>query len=171
MRKPVVYLAGSIRDGYAVDIVWREWATEAFKDHAVILNPLAGNDYDPETKKWTRFGVEFDAKAFARSIVKQDFWCVDNADILVCNFMSMADKYPSIGTLVEFGRATARGCLIYTIAAGGFTGHQSTHLKFLHPFLEQNSVVIFHDVRECIDFVRDELKAFSGAEPGYGRRS
>lgn len=170
MKKPVVYLAGSIRDGVVEDIIWREEALSAFEPYAVVLNPLAGKHYDPDTGKWTRFGVEFKPKEFARSIVKQDFWCVDSADILLCNFMSMAEGYPSIGTLVEFGRATARGCLIYTIAAAEFTGHENKMLKMLHPFLEQNSVVVYHDVRECISFVADELKAFSGADPGYGRR-
>lgn len=170
MRKPMVYLAGSIRDGVARDISWREEALKAFRPYATVLNPLAGKHYDPDTKKWTRFGIVFDPRAFARSIVKQDFWCVDNADVLVCNFTSMAEGYPSIGTLVEFGRATARGCLIYTIAKKEFTGHQNKMLKMLHPFLEQNSVVIFHEVQECINFVADELRAFSGADPEYGRR-
>lgn len=170
MNKPVVYLAGSIRDDVAADITWREEAIEAFLSYATILNPLAGQHYDYVTHKWTRHGVELFGKERAHSIVKRDFWCVDNADILVCNFMSMADGYSSIGTLVEFGRATARGCLIYTIVKAEFTGYESKTLKMLHPFLEQNSILIFHDVRECISFVTDELKAFSGAYPGYGRR-
>lgn len=169
-KKPVVYLAGSIRDGVSADIFWRVEAIKAIVDYAIVLNPLAGKHYDPDTKKWTRFGIEFDPRAFARSIVKQDFWCVDHSDILICNLMSMAEGYPSIGTLVEFGRATARGCLIYTIVQKEFTGHENKMLKMLHPFLEQNSVVVFHDVRACIEFVADELKAFSGADPEYGRR-
>lgn len=170
MKKPVVYLAGSIRDDVADDIIWREMAVEAFRPYAVVLNPLAGKLYEPSTHKWTRHGVEFTGEPFARSIVKQDFWCVDKADILVCNFMSLAENYPTIGTLVEFGRATARGCLIYTIVSDAYTGHSkpATHTA-LHPFLGQNSAVIFHDVRECITFVTNELKVFSGAAPDYGR--
>lgn len=162
-KPPMIYLAGAIRDGIDGDIIWREDAIRRLDGFAIFLNPLAGKSFDLETKKWSMNGVY----PGAREIVKQDFWCVDNADIIVANFLSLADGYPSIGTLVEFGRATKTGALIYSIVATNYTGHENTAMFRLHPFIEENSAAVFYDVRSCIDFLQAHLFALSGYDPHF----
>jgi nucleoside 2-deoxyribosyltransferase len=162
-RKPSIYLAGAIRDGVKDDIDWRERAISELAGLAVFLNPLGGKTYDPATRAWSVNGI----KPTTDVIVPHDFWCVDHADILIVNLTSLASGYPSIGTLMEFGRATARGSLVYAIVEQGYAGHDSPTLFKLHPFLERNSAVVFPGVDPCIDFLRGHLGVLSGATPNF----
>ena len=156
-----IYLAGAIRDGNADDVAWREKMIGKLEKQAIFLNPLGGKTYNPETKMWTASGV----KPIASFTVKHDFWCVDRADMVVFNFRALTEKYPNIGTLVEFGRATSRGGLIYSIVNPTYTGHENTALFKLHPFLEENSAAVFPTVDSCIEFMRRHLEVLSGRDP------
>lgn len=158
--RPVVYLAGSIRDGNAEDILWREHAIDVLQDVADIISPLAGKRFDPTSGKWSLYGTEVPD---AKYIVHADFWAVDRADIILFDFRSLADGYPSVGTLTEFGRSTARNVLRLAIIAPTYAGHESQR-RFvgLHPFLEQNVAKTFGGPKDAIGFVFRYCVAISG---------
>lgn len=158
------YLAGSIRDGIPEDINWREQMIAAMDDLPVrFINPLGGKNYDPETKKWSAAGIP----SSARLIVKHDFWSVDHSDFVVFNFRALSQKYPNIGTLIEFGRATGAGAIIYSIVDPDYTGHENVTMYHLHPFIEENSAVVFSTTEECIAFLKRFLPAITGLNPRY----
>lgn len=163
-RLPTIYLVGAIRDDRQEDIEWRERVIAALGDQAVFLNPLAGKTFNPETKAWS---MTAGVKPDARYIYKQDIWCVDRADVVIANMTSLAEKYPSIGSLMELGRATARGALIFTILDAGYTGHENQALYKLHPFIEQSSTATFTSVDDCIEFLSRQLDVLSGAFPRF----
>lgn len=165
MTPLTIYLAGSIRDGYIEDIQWREDFIFALQDRALFLNPLGGKVCDPATKVWSMHGL---VPSTAHVIVKQDFWCVDRADLIVFNFRALSQGYPNIGTLVEFGRATGRGCLMYSIIAPDYTGHENTAMFALHPFLVEASTIVFNTVEECRNFMYKHLPVLSGLNPHFG---
>jgi nucleoside 2-deoxyribosyltransferase len=163
IRKPVVYLAGAIRDGRYEDIDWREQVMQRLDGRAVFLNPLGGKTYNPTTREWRLSGIA----STAPRIVKHDFWCVDRADIVLANVTSLAEGYPSIGTLVELGRASARGALVYLVAEPGYRGHENSAMFALHPFLEQIAAAVFDSMDEATDFLEGHLNVLSGADPGF----
>lgn len=162
MRKPTIYLAGAIRDDHKEDVQWRERAIAMFKTYATILNPLGGKSKDKDGN-WTMSGI----RSTAKTIVKQDFWCVDRADILVANLIPLASGYPSIGTLTEYGRATGTGALIFVSVEAKYTGHENASMYKLHPFIEENATVVFTDVDEMLRFVSIHLRMLSGFDPSY----
>lgn len=149
--KPTVYLAGSIRDTIPEDTAWRERAIDRLGSVAQILSPLAGKTFDTRTGLWWLYGyVEPDAKY----IVHADFWCVDRADILLVDFRSLQDGYPSIETLMELGRSTNRSCLRVGVVSAIYTGRgNAQHFKGLHPFLEHNCAKVFNTMDQAIEFV------------------
>jgi nucleoside 2-deoxyribosyltransferase len=166
---PTIYLVGAIRDGRREDIEWRERVIAQLRDKATFLSPLGGKTYDPETKRWSMTGG---VVPDARFIYKQDMWCVDRADVIIANMTSLSERYPSIGSLMELGRATARGALIFTILEPGYTGHENQALYTLHPFIDQSSTATFSSVDACIDFLHRQLDVLSGRKPdfdGYAR--
>lgn len=165
--RPVIYLAGAIRDkNIEEDVQWREDIMRICRDHAIFLNPLAGKTFKKEEKIWTAPG---DLEPDAGFIVNQDFWGVDHADIILANFVSLSQGYNSIGTLIEFGRSTYRpGCVRYSIVDPGFTGHDNVTLYKLHPFIQRNSAVVFRSVEEMLDKFPGVLLAMNGAMPYFG---
>ncbi len=165
MRNLTIYLAGAIRDGVDRDIEWREDVIMALRDLPVtILNPFGGTTFETETMRQVASGVLKTPKF----IVRHDFWAVDRSDIVLFNFQALAEGYPNIGTLVEFGRATSTGALIYSVIAGDYKGHENKgHFKGLHPFLAENSAVVFNVMDDCVDFLRRHVMVLSGAEPSY----
>lgn len=164
IRIPTLYLAGGIRDSHPEDVAWREELIYRCHGLAVFLNPLAGKERNPITNKWAINGVIPTGKF----IVKHDFRMVDIADVFVFNFLPLADGYPSLGTLIEFGRATTRSnCVVYSIVATNYTGHESAKMYKLHPFIEENSAVIFNNVSDCINFLTGQLRVISGERPNF----
>ena len=162
-RPPVIYLAGAIRDNRQADIEWRERVISVVGNRAIILNPLAGKVFDNETNTWTVSGIPSSASL----IVKHDFWAVDRSDVVVFNFTALAEKYPNIGTLVEFGRATARSILIYAVVEAGYKGHENSTMYNLHPFIEENCAAVFHSLDDLIVFLARHIDVISGAKPSY----
>ena len=159
-----IYLAGSIRDDVTKDISWRELVISSLEGFNVsILNPLGGKTYNPQTKEWLASG----AVPTGRFIVKHDFWAVDHADIVIFNFAALAEGYPNIGTLIEFGRATSTKSLLYVIIPEAYKGHGNTKLFKLHPFIEENSALVFPDLATCIDFMQQHLHVLSGQLPRF----
>ncbi len=163
MKKPVVYLAGAIRNGVAEDIEWRERAIRALGDIATVLNPLAGKTYHPETQTWTLFGDP----PSGRAIVSYDFWCVDQSDVFIFDFRALGVGYPNLGTLIEYGRATTRGAVVFIVLPEGYCGHGNGSMYALHPFLAENAARVFTDMDECIDFAGCQLIALSGLASSY----
>ena len=151
--KPVIYLAGSIRDSVSEDIEWRERAVEALRRYATVLNPLAGKRYNPETGAWTLYDGEVPD---AKYIVQADFWAVDRSDIILFDFRSLGvNGYLSLGTMTEFGRSTARSVLRLGIIEPGFIGHENKrHFPGLHPFIEQNCAKMFPGPDAAVEFAR-----------------
>lgn len=164
VKLPTIYLAGAIRNHRDDDIEWREEVMDQLLGMATFLNPLAGKVFDPKTEEWTIYNGTPSA---ARYIVKKDFWCVDRADIVIFNLNCLVEGYPTIGTLCEFGRSTGTGALIYTIIDPNYTGHEHGASYKLHPFIEENSAMVFQDVASCVNFLEGELRVSSGLDPHY----
>jgi len=160
-----IYLAGSIRDDFVKDIEWREHMIKQLKecDDVIWSNPLAGKSFNRQTKEWKICGRIPDGQF----IVNHDFWHVDHADICIFNFNALADGYPNIGSLIEFGRATAQNKLIYSIVPVKYTGHTNIKLFGLHPFIDKNSAIVFDDVDSCVDFLAQYLPVLSGRYPAF----
>jgi hypothetical protein len=161
-----IYLAGAIRNDHPEDIEWRERMITMLNhsNHYSFINPLGGKTYDAKTGLWTMAGGFYPT---AKGIKEHDFYGVDHANIIVFNFLSLAEGYPSIGTLTEFGRSTARPCLRYSIVQDGYCGHSNAGMYKVHPFLAENSAYIFPSVDECIKFMQHELPVLDGSKPHF----
>jgi hypothetical protein len=155
MDKVKIYLAGSIRDGVPEDFLWRERAIAKIPSaNTTIFSPLAGKSYDPETKKWWLYG---DNVPTSRYIVHADYWCVDRADMLLVDLRSLADGYPSIGTVAEWGRSTARSILRLVTVAPNQKGANA--MFGLHPFIAEHAAQVFTDVDQMIAFAARHVLA------------
>ena len=165
-----IYLAGAIRDTHAEDIQWREFLISRIEHkHALnvsILNPVGNKTYNPSTREWKMSGIH----AGAKEIFAQDLWCVRRADIIIANFNSFKDGYPSIGTVMEVGAAAGiGGKLVYSILDKDSSfGVENTGNFKLHPFLEQSSSAIFPSVDALVDFLVPHLGMLVGTEPRFG---
>ncbi len=163
-KLPTIYLGGAIRDNRQEDILWREQVIIELQGLAVFINPLAGQKWHPETSTWSTYDGSF---ATSKYLVKKDFHNVDKTDILVVNFQCLTEGYPTIGSLIEFGRATRNDTLIYSIVDPSYRGHGHKGMYDLHPFIEENSAMVFKNVPSCVSFLKGELKATSGLDPHY----
>ena len=163
MSRPTIYLAGSIRDHHDEDVQWRESAITRFSPYATVLNPLGGKKYTPG-EGWTLA----DEQLTGQQVVAQDLWCIRRASIVVGNLLSLADNYPSIGTLMELGFATAHHCLIFIMVPKAYTGHGTPGVFKLHPFLEYNSSRQFSSVTDCLHHVETILPILGGTDAHYG---
>lgn len=163
---PKIYLAGAIRDENDYDIQWREQIIDALGDVAAFINPVGGKTYNRETKEWRMSG----AITTAEAIVAHDFWAIDQCDAVLFNFKALSEKYANIGTLVEYGYACALGrkILRYVVIDADYRGHENQAMFRLHPFLAQNAAMIFHNLKDCIDFLRGHLQVLAGATPRFG---
>ncbi len=163
MELPAIYLVGAIRDGRQDDIDWRENVIDLLDDQAVFLNPLGGKTFDATSRQWSMSGIS----PAANVIVKHDFWCVDHADMIIANMTSLSEGYPSIGSLIELGRATLNNKLIYLILESGYTGHGNQAMFKLHPFLQEIAAATFTSVESCIDFLGRHLDVMNGVNPRF----
>lgn len=163
-----MYLAGSIRNNKPEDYIWRNKMIEElgeWRDRGVlrILNPMA-QQHQEDDGKWYLSGHE----ATPPHIVHQGLWEVNEANILVFNFLSLADGYISAGTFTEWGASTvSRGKLRYAIWPRHIKGHENEGMYKLHPFIEQNAAHVFDSVEECIDFMKSHIGVLSGMTPYY----
>ena len=163
-KVPTIYLGGAIRDNHPDDILWREEVISALGAYAVFINPLAGQTYHADKGGWTTYDGTF---ATSNYLVKKDFHNVDKSDILIVNFNCLMDGYPTIGSLIEFGRATKSSSLLFSILDSTYKGHGHKGMYDLHPFIKENSAMVFQDVASCVSFMRGELRATSGLDPHY----
>lgn len=171
--RPRIYLAGAIRDSRPDDIEWREHVMAKLGNKAIWLNPLASKTYDPESKNWTMSGIT----PVASVIVPHDFWMVEHSDAIIFNLSALREGYPNIGTLVEFGHATALNPrpLIYSVidptlvTNPNATLTQGVQKMFggLHPFLSVNSAVVFDSIANLVNFLDSHLDSLSGAQPHF----
>ena len=168
MNRLTAYLAGAIRDGHPEDIEWREEFITALETEVDILNPLGNKAFNPTTGEWTVSNI----RTTSQHIVRQDFWCVDHADILIANLLPQAKGYPSIGTMMELGRASGNNCLVY---AAIDPEHQSTPnpgVFKMHPFLEQIVAQAFPTLHDMLAFLVAHIPMLSGDLPRWkGERS
>lgn len=162
-----MYLAGAIRDDHPEDITWREDVIDALRDHPVsIMSPLGGKTMDA-AGNWTVSGEPSDADF----ITNHDQFYVQESDIVLFNFRALTQGYPNIGTLVEFGWATAPGKkrLIYAIIDPDYTGHGNTKMFKLHPFLAKYITKQFDSVERAIAFLRRHVYVIAGTKPHFIR--
>jgi nucleoside 2-deoxyribosyltransferase len=161
-----MYLAGAIRDDHPEDIAWREDVITALRDHPVsIMSPLGGKTMDADGN-WTVSGAPSDADF----ITNHDQFYVQESDIVLFNFRALSQGYPNIGTLVEFGWATApstRKKLIYAILDPDYTGHGNTKMFKLHPFLGKFIAKQFATVEDAIAFLRKHVYVIAGTKPRF----
>lgn len=167
MANPItVYLAGSIRDGVEEDIAWRERAITALDpEYCTVLSPLAGRQYNADTKIWSLYGGNVPDSKY---IVHADYWCVDRADLFLVDLRSLATGYASIGTISEWGRSTARSILRLVTVAPNQKGGNA--MFGLHPFIEQHAAKVFNDIDEMIKFARNYIRAVT-INPNYRFRA
>lgn len=166
-RKLSMYLAGAIRDGREEDLIWREQVIQAFPG-ITILNPVANKRYiKTETQQTWIVGGDADFEPSAKFLVRHDFFMVDRADIVLANLSSLAEGYPSIGTMMELGRASGNGGLIYSIVPPSTPGLANKIYK-VHPFIEDISSQTFASVGDAIDFLAWHHFALDGSNPHYG---
>lgn len=159
-KAPVIYLAGSIRDDHPEDIAWRERFITLLAQDAVLLNPLGGKQRDANGV-WCMS----DRVASAPRIVAQDMWCVRQADLVIANFSSFADNYPSIGTVMEVGAAAALNKMIYAIVKPG-TGETANPKNFrLHPFISELCADVFESEDIAAAFMVKHIAILNGREP------
>jgi hypothetical protein len=178
--RPRIYLAGAIRDGRPDDIAWRERIISELGDKASWLNPLASKTYDPATKIWTMSGITPTASV----IVPHDFWMVEHSDAIIFNLSALSEGYPNIGTLVEFGHATALNPrpLIYSVIDPNLvtnpnetlipgvdpnSGRVQKMFGGLHPFLSVNSAIVFKSIDDLVSFLNSHLPSLSGDQPRF----
>jgi nucleoside 2-deoxyribosyltransferase len=161
-----MYLAGAIRDDHPEDVAWREQVIAALYAHPVrIMSPLGGKTKDAEGN-WTVSGVPSDADF----ITNHDQFYVQEADIVLFNFRALSQGYPNIGTLVEFGWATApstRKKLIYAVVDPDYTGHGNTKMYRLHPFLSKYIAKQFETVDQAVTFLRKHAFVMAGTKPQF----
>lgn len=160
-----MYLAGAIRDDVKADYEWRQRVIDALRNHPVsIMSPLGGKTKDAEGN-WTVSGVPSDADF----ITNHDQFYVQEADIVLFNFDALKDGYPNIGTLVEFGWATAPGKkrLIYVVIDPAYTGHGNTKMFKLHPFIAKYAAKVFPTMDAAITFLQRHTHVISGARPEF----
>ena len=163
-----MYLAGAIRDSHPKDTAWRDEMSTVLGVYLEsgdlrILNPLGGNTIDRVTGDRKMSGIPIRP----RNILNQDFWCVDQADIVVFNFEGLAEGHPCIGTITEFGRSTMSPKMRYSIVPNVKSlqyQHQGMSLK-LHPFIEECSSEIFETVEECERFLYQHIPVLAGINP------
>lgn len=159
-----IYLAGAIRDEHPEDIKWREDVIDALKGLPIrVLNPLGGKSF--ENGRWSVSGVESSA-AF---IFDHDKWCVEQSDMVLFNFRALSEKYPNIGTLVEFGMAVGLPGkrLIYSVVDPAYTGHENERMYKLHPFLAQPSAHVFATMEDATKFLVRHVKVLTGRNPSF----
>ena len=155
MRRPTIYLAGAIRDGFEEDFTWREEMTDALLDQADILDPMNGKLFDNSTGQWYVSGIN----EVAHHLVAQDLWCVDRADIIMANLLPMATAYKSIGTMMELGYARAKGALIYAAVPPCIANH---------PFIKEVVAQSFSTTEHLRLFMIDHLRVLSGVRVPRG---
>jgi hypothetical protein len=155
MDKIKIYLAGSIRDGVAEDFAWRERAIKAIPlSNATILSPLAGKSYNPVAKTWHIYDRHLPD---AKYIVQADYWCVDRCDLMLVDLRALADGYPCIGTISEWGRSTARNIMRLVTVSPNQKGANA--IFGLHPFIAESAAKVFTDVDLMIDFAATHVRA------------
>jgi len=159
---PSVYLCGPIRDEYHEDIVWREKFIHDVGDNAIVYNPLAGHTFNHAQSVWSQHGVPVSSSL----IVKQDLWMVDHADILVANLLPLADEYPCLGSLMEIGRASAHGALVFAAIPDGFG--RIVEMLQAHPFVTELIARRFHDIESMTAFVTSTVLSISGEVAKFG---
>ena len=162
--RPLGYLAGAIRDHHPEDLEWRERFVDRLIDRCDLINPLAGKTFNEETGLWTICGIP----TTKHLIVAADFAAVDRADFIVFNFLALADGYPMIGSLTEWGRSTNRSILRFGIIPPKYLGHGNLRtFQCLHPFLDEPMAAAFDTPNACLDFLEDYLGVLSGRDARY----
>lgn len=161
--KPIIYLAGAIRDDNVEDIVWRERMVDTLSASCVVLNPLGAKHYHKNTKTWTLAG----RLSAAPTIFKHDLAHIKRCDILVANLNGLGElsasgkPYANIGTLMELGAAAVLHKLIYLIPSPNAYGSANS-MFYLHPFLEQATAITFPGVDDVISFLLRYAHVWSG---------
>ncbi len=146
----------------AHDWQWREDAIHRLGDVATLLNPLAGKR-EETTGQWTQFG----SPTTAARIVAQDFAMVDRADIVLADVSSLGRGYPTIGTLMELGRASGRDPrpLVFLVSENALPG--ANGMFKIHPFLSELAAAIFPSTEAALEYLAGWCEALSGAKPHF----
>lgn len=155
-----IYLVGPVRNNQlAEDVQWRHEFIEEMTEYPVrFLNPLAGKTI--RDGQWES-GIIPNSK----NIAIESFDMLERADMVVANF-SAIQTYPCIGSLIEFGRASAKSKLMYTIVPKTFHGG-GDGIGFYHPLIDYPSAFIFNDVSSCLEYVKDKVLHITGTEPRF----
>lgn len=157
-----LYLSGAIRSGIQEDSQWREEIVNGlapmFRDGIVrVISPLGGKYLNRETGQWTVCGIP----ASPQFITKADFWAIDHSDIILANFTALKDNHPMVGTLCEWGRATARGALCYAIWPPDIEQVRQN----ISPFIHQTAAHLFPDHHAALSHLRHYLYVLAGVAP------
>jgi nucleoside 2-deoxyribosyltransferase len=137
MTRLQVYLAGPITGltfGDAND--WRAYAVDVLESHGIEgLSPMRGKDFimkrlgEREVLGQTYEDSPLSAQ---RGIVARDRFDVGRTDIVLFNLLG-AERV-SIGTMIEYGWASAQGKVIVTVMEKTANIHDHAFVRELSPF-------------------------------------
>lgn len=149
-----IYLAGAIRDRVLADLAWRDEMCCALEHYASaglvhLFNPHRANEF---VSLQAEVGSRR-SKAADRYIFDVDLSAVQQSDVLVANFLSLADGYPSMETFIEWGLSLAQRILRFAIWPEGVE---------LHPFIEQSVTLLFRSPDAVTEFLERAIPHWAG---------
>ena len=132
-----VYLAGPITGltfGEATD--WRDYAVGVLAFHGITgLSPMRGKDFILKRigeRQVLGQTYEDSPMSTQRGIVARDRFDVGRTDIVLFNFLG-AERV-SIGTMIEYGWASAQGKVIVTVMEQAGNVHDHAFVRELSPY-------------------------------------
>jgi len=147
-----IYLAGPI-SGKSYDEVINKFNTWSYllSDMGyVVLNPMSGKGYLSDVVKleptFKKEDIDDIPTASDHFIFKRDKWMVQQCDIILAD-LSTSNRYVSIGTMMELAWASMLGKHTITIMRDDDIHN--------HAFVNEASDVIFRNIVDAIDYLRD----------------
>lgn len=147
MSTKQVYLGGPITGlSYDETMSWRDHFTRLLSPGIVGVSPMRLKEFLANEKKIGHSYPEHAIMGAANAICARDYYDCTHADAVLCYMPKWSnDRWPSVGTLTEFGWATGHG--IPTIVVSDdtrITGHPLIVGKaaWLLPSLEDGAAAI-----------------------------
>lgn len=144
--KLTVYTIGAIT-GLSYDECFNQFDTRVKKLKSMgfdVIYPILGEGKSRNVVELEWDKQPTDSIDSNHTIVKSDFWRVDNADILFADFTNSPNRI-SIGSVAEISRGYAKDKLIITVM-------QKNNIH-RHAFIQEMSTIIFETTDEAYDYL------------------
>lgn len=142
------YLAGAIRS--LEDYRWRKNVAERYEGRLTCLVPS-----DINVKKLENLRK---FKPSALMTYRTDLALIDEADFIIVNLNSLAEGYPTIGTLIELGYTIGKGKPVLAVCG-------SEHKR--HPFIAFGTMGAFDHFGDLYSYLDAYLEVTSGKCPMF----